>query len=148
MFINILVTILGSIMYRVGGYETGYTSIHESIYWAIITLTTVVYGDLSQGTALCKFIASMIMLCGYRIQAAPPTVLLPPKSPKKRSLSCRHQKKAQPVIMKIQAGQNFATNAVQALLRVQNHRVFTVGDDELCIRTYRQISHHFNTSEL
>lgn len=71
MFIIILVTILGSIMYMVEGPETGYTSIPESIYWAIVTLTTVGYGDISPGTPLGKFIASIIMLCGYGIIAVP-----------------------------------------------------------------------------
>jgi voltage-gated potassium channel len=71
MFIVILVTILGSIMYLVEGPETGYTSIPESIYWAIVTLTTVGYGDISPGTPLGKFIASIIMLCGYGIIAVP-----------------------------------------------------------------------------
>lgn len=71
MFIVILVTILGSIMYLVEGPETGYTSIPESIYWAIVTLTTVGYGDISPGTPLGKFIASLIMLSGYGIIAVP-----------------------------------------------------------------------------
>ncbi len=71
MFIVILVTILGSVMYMVEGPETGYTSIPESIYWAIVTLTTVGYGDISPGTPLGKFIASIIMLCGYGIIAVP-----------------------------------------------------------------------------
>lgn len=71
MFIIILVTILGSIMYMVEGPETGYTSIPESIYWAIVTLTTVGYGDISPGTPLGKLIASIIMLCGYGIIAVP-----------------------------------------------------------------------------
>jgi len=71
MFIIILVTILGSIMYMVEGPENGYTSIPESIYWAIVTLTTVGYGDISPGTSLGKFIASIIMLCGYGIIAVP-----------------------------------------------------------------------------
>lgn len=71
MFIVILVTILGSVMYLVEGPETGYTSIPESIYWAIVTLTTVGYGDISPGTPLGKFIASLIMLSGYGIIAVP-----------------------------------------------------------------------------
>ncbi|MFN3529617.1 MAG: ion transporter [Bacteroidia bacterium] len=71
MFIMILVTILGSIMYLVEGPESGYTSIPESIYWAIVTLTTVGYGDISPHSPLGKFIASVIMLCGYGIIAVP-----------------------------------------------------------------------------
>lgn len=71
LFIIILVTILGSVMYMVEGPETGFTSIPESIYWAIVTLTTVGYGDISPGTPLGKLIASVIMLCGYGIIAVP-----------------------------------------------------------------------------
>lgn len=71
MFIVILVTILGSVMYLVEGPQSGFTSIPESIYWAIVTLTTVGYGDISPETPLGKIIASVIMLCGYGIIAVP-----------------------------------------------------------------------------
>lgn len=71
MFIVILVTILGSVMYLVEGPQSGFTSIPESIYWAIVTLTTVGYGDISPATPLGKIIASIIMLCGYGIIAVP-----------------------------------------------------------------------------
>ena len=66
-----LVIILGSIMYLVEGGQNGFTNIPESIYWAIVTITTVGYGDISPVTALGKFVASVIMLMGYAIIAVP-----------------------------------------------------------------------------
>lgn len=66
-----LVIILGSVMYLVEGKENGFTSIPESIYWAIVTITTVGYGDISPVTPLGKFIASFMMFIGYGIIAVP-----------------------------------------------------------------------------
>ena len=66
-----LVVILGSVMYLVEGQENGFHSIPESIYWAIVTITTVGYGDIYPVTALGKFIASIIMFIGYGIIAVP-----------------------------------------------------------------------------
>jgi len=71
MFILVLVIILGSVMYMVEGGQGGFVNIPESIYWAIVTLTTVGYGDISPVTPLGKLIASFIMLCGYGIIAVP-----------------------------------------------------------------------------
>ncbi len=66
-----LVCFLGSIMYVVEGPENGYTSIPKSVYWAIVTLTTVGYGDISPQTTLGQFFASIIMITGYGIIAVP-----------------------------------------------------------------------------
>ena len=66
-----VVIILGSVMYLVEGSENGFTSIPDSIYWAIVTITTVGYGDISPVTPLGKFIASLIMFIGYGIIAVP-----------------------------------------------------------------------------
>jgi len=71
MVVLMLVIILGSVMYLVEGEENGFTSIPESIYWAIVTITTVGYGDISPVTPLGKFIASFIMIIGYGIIAVP-----------------------------------------------------------------------------
>ncbi len=70
-----LVLILGSIMYLVERRENGFTSIPESIYWAIVTITTVGYGDISPATALGKFVASIMMLIGYGIIAVPTGII-------------------------------------------------------------------------
>lgn len=70
-----IVVILGSVMYLVESEETGFTSIPDSIYWAIVTITTVGYGDISPITPLGKFIASIIMLIGYGIIAVPTGII-------------------------------------------------------------------------
>lgn len=67
----VLVFILGSIMYLIEGPESGFVSIPKSIYWAIVTLTTVGFGDLTPQTILGQFVASIIMLLGYSIIAIP-----------------------------------------------------------------------------
>ena len=66
-----VVTILGTVMYLVETPEDGFTSIPRSIYWAIVTLTTVGYGDIYPVTALGQFIASIVMIMGYAIIAVP-----------------------------------------------------------------------------
>ncbi|MDD3248245.1 MAG: ion transporter [Methanosarcina sp.] len=66
-----LVVILGSLMYVIEGAESGFTSIPRSIYWAIITITTVGYGDIVPETNLGQALASVIMLIGYSIIAVP-----------------------------------------------------------------------------
>ena len=68
----ILCAILGTVMYLVEGSSgSGFTSIPRSIYWAIVTLTTVGYGDIAPITPLGQLIASMIMILGYGIIAIP-----------------------------------------------------------------------------
>jgi voltage-gated potassium channel len=66
-----LVVILGSVMYLLEGQNPGFTSIPRSIYWTIVTLTTVGYGDISPQTGLGQFLASVIMILGYGIIAVP-----------------------------------------------------------------------------
>ncbi len=67
----LLVIIFGSLMYLIEGEENGFTSIPRSIYWAIVTLTTVGYGDIAPRTPLGQALASVIMICGYGIIAVP-----------------------------------------------------------------------------
>ncbi len=71
LFVLMVVIILGSMMYVIEGKTNGFTSIPDSIYWAIVTITTVGYGDISPVTPLGKIVASMIMLLGYGIIAVP-----------------------------------------------------------------------------
>ena len=66
-----LTVILGTIMYIIEGGENGFTSIPRSIYWAVVTLTTVGYGDIAPGTTLGQIVATAIMILGYGIIAVP-----------------------------------------------------------------------------
>jgi voltage-gated potassium channel len=66
-----LVVVVGAVMYVVEGEENGFTSIPYSIYWAIVTMTTVGYGDISPQTPLGQIIASIVMILGYGIIAVP-----------------------------------------------------------------------------
>ncbi|WP_086478066.1 MULTISPECIES: ion transporter [Arenibacter] len=70
-FVIIISVILGTVMYIVEGPQNGYSSIPHSIYWTVVTLTTVGYGDISPQTPLGQFIATMIMIIGYGIIAVP-----------------------------------------------------------------------------
>ena len=66
-----MVVILGTLMYMIEGSENGFTSIPRSIYWAIVTLTTVGYGDIAPQTPIGQTVASIIMILGYGIIAVP-----------------------------------------------------------------------------
>ena len=67
----ILSIMMGTIMYLIEGDEAGFTSIPRSIYWTIVTLTTVGYGDIAPQTNLGQFLATVIMILGYGIIAVP-----------------------------------------------------------------------------
>jgi len=75
-FVLILCIILGTVMYLVeGNQDSGFTSIPRSVYWAIVTMTTVGYGDIAPVTALGQFIAAIIMIMGYSIIAIPTGII-------------------------------------------------------------------------
>lgn len=71
LFLSVLIIIIGCVMYVVEGGKNGFSSIPQSIYWAVVTITTVGYGDISPTTDVGKFIAVIVMLCGYSIIAVP-----------------------------------------------------------------------------
>jgi voltage-gated potassium channel len=71
LFVATSVCTLGSLMYVIEGPDNGFTNIPTSIYWAIVTLTTVGYGDIAPGTPLGKAVASLIMIMGYGVLAVP-----------------------------------------------------------------------------
>ncbi|MBD2715241.1 ion transporter [Microvirga sp. STR05] len=66
-----LVTVVGTLLYVVEGGQNGFTSIPKSIYWAVVTVTTVGYGDISPVTVLGQTLASILMILGYAIIAVP-----------------------------------------------------------------------------
>jgi len=74
VFITTIITIVvsvGSLMYLIEGADSGFTSIPKSIYWAIVTMTTVGYGDIAPITPFGQIVASMLMIVGYGIIAVP-----------------------------------------------------------------------------
>ena len=90
-FVFTLVIILGSIMYLVEHGQNGFSSIPDSIYWAIVTITTVGYGDISPVTPLGKFVASIIMLLGYGIIAVPTGIVTTEMAMAARSKLQKHE---------------------------------------------------------
>ena len=93
-FILNMVIILGSVMYLIEGETPGFTSIPRAIYWAIVTLTTVGYGDISPATGLGQAIAAVIMIMGYSIIAVPTGIVsseinfIAKKTKKKKCIVC------------------------------------------------------------
>jgi voltage-gated potassium channel len=71
LFVLTLVVILGSLMYLIEGAEAGFTSIPKAVYWSIVTLTTVGYGDISPQTSIGQALAALVMILGYTIIAVP-----------------------------------------------------------------------------
>ncbi len=67
----VLVVITGTMMYLIEGGENGFTSIPRGMYWAIVTMTTVGYGDIAPQTVFGQFLASAVMILGYSIIAVP-----------------------------------------------------------------------------
>jgi len=66
-----IVVIVGALMYQIEGEENGFTSIPAGMYWAVVTVTTVGYGDISPKTVLGRMLASILMIIGYGIIAVP-----------------------------------------------------------------------------
>ncbi len=75
LFLIIFSVIVGSMMFMVEGHREGFESIPQSIYWAVVTVTTVGYGDVSPTTPLGKFFAIVLMLAGYSIIAVPTGII-------------------------------------------------------------------------
>lgn len=72
VFILLVVLIIGSIMYLIESEQgSGFTSIPRSVYWAIVTLTTVGYGDIAPKTEIGQFLAAIVMILGYAVIAVP-----------------------------------------------------------------------------
>ncbi len=90
-FVLISSIIIGSVMYLIEGKESGFTSIPISIYWTIVTLTTVGYGDISPQTPLGQFIASFVMILGYGIIAVPTGIVTSEINKINKSKDTHHQ---------------------------------------------------------
>ena len=88
----VLTIILGTLMYLIEGAENGFTSIPRSVYWAIVTLTTVGYGDIAPNTPLGQFLASIVMILGYGIIAVPTAIVTSEvtRSEKSKDLNTQH----------------------------------------------------------
>lgn len=92
-FLLIFVILIGTLMYVIEHGNSGFNSIPASIYWAIVTVTTVGFGDIVPITYMGKFLASMIMLSGYAIIAVPTGIVTVELARSKRSaLQCRNCK--------------------------------------------------------
>jgi voltage-gated potassium channel len=74
-FITTLVLVLGALMYLIEGKESGFTSIPKSVYWAIVTMTTVGYGDITPQTPLGQILSSALMIIGYGVIAVPTGII-------------------------------------------------------------------------
>ncbi len=82
-----IITIIGTIMFLIEGPEHGFTSIPEGVYWAVVTVTTVGFGDITPSTGLGKFVASFTMILGYAIIAVPTGIISAEVSKMKRRKS-------------------------------------------------------------
>ncbi|GJH41423.1 ion transporter [Capnocytophaga sp. HP1101] len=94
-FVLVICILLGSLMYVVEGHQNGFTSIPRSIYWCIVTMTTVGYGDIAPETALGQMIASFVMILGYGIIAVPTGIVTAEYTHMKRKY-CPEDGKKQP----------------------------------------------------
>lgn len=89
LFMAIFIIIIGSLMYLIENGENGFSSIPQSIYWAVVTITTVGYGDISPATPIGKILSIIVMLCGYSIIAVPTGIVTSEfRKQKKNNFQC------------------------------------------------------------
>lgn len=86
LFLMIFSVIVGSMMFMVEGHREGFESIPQSVYWAVVTVTTVGYGDVSPGTPFGKFLSVLLMLAGYSIIAVPTGIVTAEMRAKRQEL--------------------------------------------------------------
>jgi voltage-gated potassium channel len=88
-FVLMVVLVMGTVMHVVEGPEHGFTSIPVSVYWAITTMTTVGFGDLTPTTGLGRFIASVMMLLGWGVLAVPTGIVTAEMTAQRRPAAAR-----------------------------------------------------------
>ncbi|WMI65475.1 ion transporter [Aestuariibaculum sp. YM273] len=115
----IIAIILGTIMYLVEGEENGFTNIPKSVYWCIVTLTTVGFGDIAPQTPLGQFIASLVMILGYGIIAVPTGIVSAEYTSQSKKDKKEKDKVKTPLHLNTQVCENCST---------ENHR----DDAEFC----------------
>ncbi len=95
MVVISIMVMLGTLMYVIEGGENGFTSIPQSIYWAVVTVTTVGFGDVVPQTVLGKFLASISMIIGYAIIAVPTGIITVEMAKNRRDQKtcdvCKHE---------------------------------------------------------
>lgn len=91
-FVLIVVVSAGTLMYLIEGSQNGFSSIPRSMYWAIVTLTTVGYGDIAPQSPLGQFVASVLMILGYGVLAVPTGIVTAEMTKSMNSVqkSCEH----------------------------------------------------------
>lgn len=90
LFMVIFIVLIGSLMYVVEDGKNGFSSIPQSVYWAVVTITTVGYGDISPATPLGKMLSIIVMLCGYSIIAVPTGIVTSEfRKQKKNNFNCK-----------------------------------------------------------
>lgn len=121
----IVAIILGTIMYLIEGEENGFSNIPKSVYWCIVTLTTVGFGDIAPQTPLGQFIASLVMILGYGIIAVPTGIV---------SAEYTNQDKTKPPIKddKIQLNSQCCSNCLN-----ESHQ----DDAEFCFKCGCELHH-------
>jgi voltage-gated potassium channel len=87
-FVLIIVVVMGTIMYVIEPPEAGFTSIPRGIYWAVVTLTTVGYGDIAPITALGQFLSAILMILGYAVIAVPTGIVSVEMSQQNNMVAC------------------------------------------------------------
>jgi voltage-gated potassium channel len=85
-----IILIMGTLMYLIEGEAHGFTSIPRSMYWAVVTMTTVGYGDIVPRTTLGRFLASVVMILGYSIIAVPTGIVSVEMSQASRAVTTQH----------------------------------------------------------
>jgi voltage-gated potassium channel len=85
-----VVIVVGSVMFLIEGPEHGFTSIPKGVYWAIVTLTTVGYGDIAPATVAGRTLAALVMILGYGIIAVPTGIVTVELAQQARKLASRH----------------------------------------------------------